>query len=142
MTFCAHCRQHYADTPTNEAANDNIGFINVKNIRELLRPENISRIAIEYSKIQVSSREAINWMTDVLFIEFEGIMLWPNGKPFEIGDEDLDRVFYNPTATRWLRSLRANAGKPVLQFGPLALAERYRFLDIALQAHVITRTRK
>ncbi|MBL4647304.1 MAG: hypothetical protein JKY99_12710, partial [Rhizobiales bacterium] len=122
-----------ADTSVPKAANDKVGIIYVKNNRELLRPKNVERIAKELAELPTPSREIINWLADMLFIDFEGIILWPNGKEFKIGDEDLDRVFDNDTVSRWLRSLRQFADKPVVQTAPSTLAERYRLLDAALQ---------
>ena len=145
MLYCPNChskmiRSSFEAAP--EAANDNIPVLYVRNNRELLRPENITRIAMELRDIPYSSRAIINWVADALFIRFDGIILWPNGEEFEIGDEDLDRIFATPTASRWLRSVRQFAGRPAKQTAPVTLAERYRYLDVALQAEAFVAKRK
>lgn len=140
MQYCPKCN-HEIDRSLFEAANDNVGILYVKNNRELLRPENITKIAVSLAVLPVSSREIINWIADTLFIRFEGIILWPNGEQFEIGDDDLDRIFDTPTVARWLRSIRQFADKPAKQTAPLALAERYRLLDVALQAEIFVATK-
>jgi len=141
MLYCPKCNRVMVRS-SFEAANDNIPVLYVKNNRELLRPENITRIALELRDIPYSSRAIINWVADSLFIRFDGIILWPNGKTFEIGDEDLDRVFDTPTASRWLRSVRQYAGRSAKQTAPATLADRYRFLDVALQAEAFVAKRK
>lgn len=135
MPVCSKCGRAFDNDLTRQAANDNVGIVYVKTDRELLRRENIQRIAKGIAALPVTSPEVINWIADTLFIHFEGIILWPDGKLFEIGDDDLDRIFDNPTATRWLRSVRQHANRPFSQIGSPALAERYRMLDVAFEIH-------
>lgn len=132
MILCPHCGRPLALPGDIDAANDNVGVIRVLSKRQLLRRDLYSNLAKRVAALDMPSREIPNWMADTIY-GFRGAILWPDGRPFTLGDEDIDNAFGNDGSFRWLRSFRARADNPLKQTPQEGLEDRLRLLDVVFQ---------
>ncbi|WP_417681677.1 hypothetical protein [Roseibium sp.] len=100
--------------------------------RELLLRSRYQCLAQRSAAVPISSREFPNWMASVIF-DFNDDILWPNGREFEVGDEDIDKAFNNDGSFRWIRSFRNRAHIPLKQIPHRNLIPRLRLIDLTFQ---------
>lgn len=137
MNICSKCNQPVSQV-LSKAANDNIFPIYVLQDHELRRRNYIQNLAQRIASLPMSSREVPNWMADTIY-QFNGSILWPNGKIFQINDTDIDNVFNNDGSFRWIRDFRRHANIPLVQTPQSRLIPRYRLIDLANRIFIRTR---
>jgi hypothetical protein len=96
---------------------------------ELLTQQYHSRLALAVANLTLSRRKIPDWMADCLFcddVEFH----YQNGGVFNVGDEDIDDAFCDPSF-RWLSDLINSAGKMPKQKPHYTLEFRLRLLALS-----------
>lgn len=134
MPLCSKCNQVISWTSL-EAANDNVAPIYVLRDHELQRREYVQSLARYVVSLPISSREVPNWMADSIY-QFAGTILWPDDRPFEIGDTDIDDVFNNDGSFRWIREFRHRAYVSFKQIPQARIIPRYRLIDLSMRIDI------
>lgn len=134
MPLCSKCNQVISWT-SPEAANDNIAPIYVLRDHELQRREYVQSLARYVVSLPISSRDVPNWMADSIY-QFAGAILWPDDRPFEIGDTDIDDVFNNDGSFRWIREFRHRAYVSFKQIPQARIIPRYRLIDLSMRIDI------
>lgn len=99
---------------------------------ELSRRSHFQRLATATRMLCVSRREVPNWMADTIY-GFRGKISWPDGKPFEIDDEDIDLSFNDDGSFRWLSGFMYFAEYDPKQKPQTRVLRRLRLLDLAFR---------
>lgn len=102
--------------------------IRVARDTELGRKSHQQRLAIAVEAIDVSRRELLNLLADVIY-GFDGVILWPNGGVFEVTDTLIDDVFDDPDG-RWISDMIRKAHEPPRQRAQKRTLARLRLLDL------------
>jgi hypothetical protein len=115
------------------AANDNFKrehrvFI-VPPARVLLTPHYYARLAIAVSNLKLPRRKIPDWIADYLYRE-DIAFFFASGSVYEIGDEDIDDAFCDPSY-RYLSDLIKSAGTIPKQKPHYTIEVRLRLLALA-----------
>ena len=112
-----------------ERAGDGQTFlvITVATLPELLRHSHFQRLAIATAALEFSRRKLIDEIADVLY-EFEGELVWPDGRPFDL--PDIDEAFGGDGSFRWLSDFIRFAARPVHQLPQRRVIARLRLIDL------------
>lgn len=86
----------------------------------------------------ISRREVPNFIVDTVF-NFNGPIIYPNGKPYEISDTWIDDAFRNDGSFRWLSDFVGFAGRPPMQTPQKRVLERLRLIDLAFRLQLSPR---
>ncbi|WP_069095564.1 hypothetical protein [Methyloligella halotolerans] len=99
---------------------------------ELARVSHFQRLAIATRALGLSRREIPNWMADVIY-GYRGLITWPGGKAFIVGDDDIDAVFNDDGSFRWLSDFVNFAERAPRQKPQERVIERLRLIDLAFR---------
>ena len=94
---------------------------------ELRRRAQYQRLAIATAALEVSRRELIDEISDVLY-GFDGQVLNPNGSAFEM--PDIDDAFGNDGDFRWVSDFIRFAEQPPRQRPQARVLARLRLIDL------------
>lgn len=99
---------------------------------ELSRVSHFQRLAIATRALGLSRREIPNWMADAIY-DYRGLITWPGGKAFVVGDDDIDAVFNDDGSFRWLSDFINFAEREPGQKPQQRVIERLRLIDLAFR---------
>jgi hypothetical protein len=99
----------------------------VASLSELMRPSHYQRLAIATAAQEFSRRKLIDEISDVLY-GFEGEIVWPDGRPFEL--PDIDDAFGGDGSFRWLSDFIRFAERPPQQLPQRRVIARLRVIDL------------
>lgn len=137
MPICAICGRDVCKPCVFQPANDNKRTVTVASDEELLRRSHFQRLAVATRALGLSRREVPNWIADTIY-GFRGKIVWPAGKPFEVGDEDIDAAFNDDGSFRWLSGFMRFAEVPPRQNPQRRVLARLRLIDLAFRiAHPV-----
>lgn len=118
-----------SEVQTARACANTKRIIFVPDASELLTQQYYSRLALAVANLNVSRRKIPDWMADCLFrddVEFR----FRDGSLYEIGDEDIDDAFCDPSF-RWLSNLIKSSGTTPKQRPHYTLEFRLRLLALS-----------
>lgn len=113
-------------TPAND---DRPGFcIVVPTDDQLASPVLVQRLGMALGELGLSRRKLMDWIADS-FCRFDGMLIWPNGRPFIL--PDVDDVFTDMD-NRWMSDLLRFASRAPRQSAQRRTWPRLRLLVLAL----------
>lgn len=101
--------------------------VTVASLPELMRSSHYQRLAIATAALEFSRRKLIDEISDALY-GFEGRMVWPDGRPFEL--PDIDDAFGRDGSFRWLSDFIRFAERPPHQLPQRRVIARLRIIDL------------
>lgn len=99
----------------------------VASLSELMRPSHYQRLAIATAALEFSRRKLIDEISDILY-DFDGKIVWPDGRPFEL--PDIDDAFGGDGSFRWLSDFIRFAERPPQQLPQRRVIARLRLIDL------------
>ncbi len=132
MPTCSRCGRDVCKPCVFKSSSKLPRTIIVASDAELSRRSHFQRLAIATRALDLSRRQIPNWIADVVF-GFEGLVLWPDGKPFEVDDEDIDAAFNDDGSFRWLSDFLAFAEREPAQAPQSRILLRLRLIDLAFR---------
>jgi hypothetical protein len=130
--ICNLCGHDVCKPCAFKPANENSRTIIVASEAELCRRSHFQRLSMATRALGISRREIPNWMADVIF-GFRGRIMWPDGKVFEVGDEDIDAAFNDDGSFRWLSDFLHFASVNPKQKPQERVIVRLRLIDLAFR---------
>lgn len=113
--------------------------IRVASDTELRRVPHQQRLAISTVALDVSRRELLDRLADVIY-GFEGTILWPNGEVFEVTDTLIDDAFEDADG-RWISDFLHFAEDPPRQRAQRRIVPRLRLIDLYFRIKYSERAR-
>lgn len=132
MTLCSRCHRDVCKPCAIKHTRRPPKAIVVATDAELLRISHFRRLAMATRALHMPRREIPNWIADTLF-EFTGIVTWPDGKLFEVDDDDIDLAFNDDGSFRWLSDFLRFADHEPAQSPQLRIISRLRLIDLAFR---------
>jgi len=132
MTYCQRCGRDVCKPCAFKPVNDNKRTVIVASDAELLRRSHFQRLATATRALGISRREIPNWIADTIW-GFRGRIVWPDGKPFEVGDEDIDAAFNDDGSFRWLSGFMYFDSTDPKQNPQRRILTRLRLIDLAFR---------
>lgn len=99
---------------------------------QLLRKSPVHRLAMATRALELPRREIPNWIADQLF-GFEGAIVWPDGRAFDLTDTAIDDAFNDDGSFRWLSDFLRFAEEPPKQRPQSRVLDRLRLIDLAFR---------
>lgn|GEM_PF-2638297 len=132
LDFPLHCNVCHTLVmePCARAANDNCGIIPCIEVAadwQLRRPSHYRRLAMVVSAIPLSRRKMMDDIASEVY-GYQGIILWPDGRPFVVMDEDIDNAFGSDG--RFISSFIQDATRLPKQKTQTRVVPALRLLDI------------
>lgn len=104
--------------------------------RELRRRSYFRRLAMATKALQaelkLSRREIPDWIADTIYA-WRGEIVWPDGRPFDVSDTDIDDAFRNDGSFRWLSGFVRFADTVPRQAPQSRIVDRLRLIDLAFR---------
>lgn len=137
MPMCVKCNRDVCSPCIRENnSSSRQGKIYVVTNAELGRRTYFRRLAIATAalktELEISRREIPNWIADAIY-GYDGMILWPSGVVFQVGDTDIDDAFNNDGSFRWLSTFICFADVPPLQAPQRRVFDRLRLIDLAFR---------
>lgn len=132
MTYCQRCGRDVCKPCAFKPVNDNKRTVIVASDAELLRRSHFQRLATATRALGISRREIPNWIADTIY-GFRGRITWPDGKPFEVDDEDIDAAFNDDGSFRWLSGFMYFDSTDPKQNPQRRILNRLRLIDLAFR---------
>lgn len=132
MATCERCGRDVCKPCISKPINDNKRTVVVASDAELLRRSHFQRLATATRSLGMSRREIPNWIADTIY-GFRGRIVWPDGKPFEVGDEDIDAAFNDDGSFRWLSGFMYFDEIDPKQCPQRRILARLRLIDLAFR---------
>lgn len=132
MPICSHCGRDVCKPCHFKPANQNARAVIVATDEELSRRSHFQRLATATRALCIARREIPNWMADTIY-GFRGRITWPDGRPFEIDDEDIDLAFNDDGSFRWLSAFMYFSEYDPKQKPQVRVLRRLRLIDLAFR---------
>lgn len=132
MTTCSRCGRDVCKPCAIKPANDNKRAVVVASDEELSRRSHFQRLATATRALGISRREIPNWLADTIY-GFRGRITWPDGRTFEVDDEDIDAAFNDDGSFRWLSGFMYFAEFDPRQRPQERILRRLRLIDLAFR---------
>jgi hypothetical protein len=132
MSICERCGRDVCKPCAFKPVNDNKRTVVVASDAELLRRSHFQRLATATRALGISRREIPNWIADTIW-GFRGRIAWPDGRPFEVGDEDIDLAFNDDGSFRWLSGFMYFDSTDPKQNPQRRILARLRLIDLAFR---------
>jgi len=133
MPYCIACRQNVCrpcrclySVPVKSRR------VVVASDGQLSRKSHVQRLAIATRALELSRRAIPDWIADQLFA-FEGMIVWPDGWPFELSDTAIDEAFNDDGSFRWLSDFLRFAETEPQQRPQARVLDRLRLIDLAFR---------
>lgn len=132
MLRCIRCNRSMA-VPCMVAANDNHapGTLVVACDHALSQKSFVRRLALALKASKLSRRKTLDWMADVIFLQHDTLIIWPDGRIFDVSDTDIDDLF--GVDGRWLSEFIKLADTDLKQRPQKRVLARLRLLDLAFK---------
>jgi len=137
QTVCQPCRSLYS-VPAESRR------VVVASDAQLSRKSHVQRLAIATRALELPRRAIPDWIADQIY-SFEGVIVWPDGRAFDVSDTAIDEAFNDDGSFRWLSDFLRFAETEPRQRPQARVLDRLRLIDLAFriakpdQARVIGR---
>lgn len=125
QTVCQPCRSLYS-VPLERRR------VVVASDAQLSRKSHVQRLAMATRALELPRREIPNWIADQVF-GFEGMIVWPDGRVFDLSDTAIDKAFNDDGSFRWLSDFLRFAEEPPKQRPQSRVLDRLRLIDLAFR---------
>ncbi len=133
MHVCPQCGKNISATDHIQTSSQTV---TVATDWKLSRISHVQRLALATINVKqekdLSRREIPHWIANVIY-GYEGRILWPVGRVFEIGDETIDLAFGDDGSFRWLSDFLSFASEPPKQKPQRRILTRLRLIDLAFR---------
>jgi len=129
--YCVKCRLSVCN-PCMPVAGQNVRTVAVASDAQLSRKSHVQRLAMAARALELPRRAIPDWIADQLF-GFEGVIVWPDGKPFELSDTAIDETFNDDGSFRWLSDFLRFAEAEPRQRPQARVLNRLRLIDLAFR---------
>ncbi|MGH1351639.1 MAG: hypothetical protein ACRBBN_12665 [Methyloligellaceae bacterium] len=133
MHVCPQCGKNISATDHIQTSPQTV---TVATDWQLRRISHVQRLALATINVKqekdLSRREIPNWIANVIY-DYEGRILWPVGRLFEIHDETIDLAFGDDGSFRWLSDFLSFASEPPKQKPQKRVLTRLRLIDLAFR---------
>ncbi len=133
MHVCPQCGGNFS---TKDHIQTSPQSVTIATDWQLSRISHVQRLALATLNVKqekdLSRREIPNWLAHVIY-EYDGRILWPVGRVFEIEDETIDLAFGDDGSFRWLSAFLTFASEPPKQKPQKRVIMRLRLIDVAFR---------
>jgi len=137
MPLCSTCNREVCNPCVRTALDaERRRRIVVASDRELRRRSYFRRLAMAtkalLAELALSRREMPDWIADTIYA-YRGEVVWPEGRPFNVSDTDIDDAFNNDGSFRWLSGFIRFADAAPRQAPQSRILDRLRLIDLAFR---------
>jgi hypothetical protein len=133
MPYCIACRQNVC-RPCRPLSGVPLESrrVMVASDSQLSRKSHVQRLAMAARALELPRRAIPDWIADQIY-GFEGAILWPDGRAFELSDTAIDDAFNDDGSFRWLSDFLRFAETEPRQRPQARVLDRLRLIDLAFR---------
>jgi len=133
MPYCIACRQNVCQ-PCQSLYSVPLESrrVVVASDGQLSRKSHVQRLAMVTRALELPRRAIPDWIADQIF-GFEGAIVWPDGRMFELTDTAIDEAFNDDGSFRWLSDFLQFAETEPKQRPQARVLGRLRLIDLAFR---------
>jgi len=129
--YCVKCRLSVCN-PCMPVAGQNVRTVVAASDGQLSRKSHVQRLAMATRALELPRRAIPDWIADQVF-GFEGAIVWPDGRAFDLTDTSIDEAFNDDGSFRWLSDFLRFAESEPRQRPQVRVLARLRLIDLAFR---------